>query len=401
LFGAKAFRLIGHYYFFGGAVAEKKLEVKKRKARNYPAWTFEQALTLPEAINRIASGEKVSRLTLFKALDKSPTSSASQNLITNSSKYNLTKGSFSAEYLELTTQGRILTEGSNTKIEKFEVAFDCAVKSIPIFQTLYETYKGKKLPAHEVFADTVREQDPGIEDPRECIDIFVVNCRYLGLLQSIAGAETLVSEDTRRDELRRESPTIDVAVGNLGGSTFHLQTESDLSKVGDKATSWDEKCFYITPIGEDGSPERRHSDLFLNYLVEPALRSLKMTVVRADMIGNAGLITSQILEHILKCRLCIVDLSFHNPNVFYEMAIRHASNRPIVQIARKRDRLPFDVGQVRTVIIDDSDVYAMIPNIEFYRSEIATQAKGALDGQSSNPISIFFPGTHFEMKKNI
>lgn len=380
-------------------MAVKKVESKKRRARNYPAWTFEQALTLPEAINRIASGEKVSRLTLFKALDKSPTSSASQNLITNSSKYNLTKGSFSAEYLELTVYGRILTEGIYTKIERFEAAFECAVKSIPIFQMLYDTYKGKKLPAHEVFADTIREKDPGIEDPRECIDIFVVNCRYLGLLQSIAGAETLVSEDTRRDELRREAPALDAAVSNLEGATFHLQDE-EFGKIGGKATTWEDKCFYITPIGDEGTPERRHSDLFLNYLVEPALRSLKMTVVRADMIGNAGLITSQILEHILKCRLCIVDLSFHNPNVFYEMAIRHASNRPIVQISRKRDRLPFDVGQVRTVIIDDSDIYALIPNIESYRSEIATQAKGALDGQSSNPISIFFPGTQFEMKKN-
>jgi hypothetical protein len=377
----------------------KKVESKKRKARNYPAWTFEQALTLPEAIGRIASGERVSRLTLFKALDKSPTSSASQNLITNSAKYNLTKGSFVAEYLELTAYGRILTEGAYTKIDRFEAAFQCAIKSIPIFQTLYETYKGKKLPAHEVFADTIREKDPEIQDPRECIDIFVVNCRYLGLLQSIAGAETLVSEDARRDELRREYASVDIAASSLEGSTFHLQEDGFNGGAG-KSSAWDDKCFYITPIGEDGSPERRHSDLFLNYLVEPALRSLKMTVIRADMIGAAGLITSQILEHILKCRLCIVDLSFHNPNVFYEMAIRHASNRPIVQIARKRDRLPFDVGQVRTVMIDDSDIYALIPNIESYRSEIATQAKGALDGQSSNPISIFFPGTQFEMRKD-
>jgi hypothetical protein len=338
-------------------------------------------------------------LTLFKALDKSPTSSASQNLITNSAKYNLTKGSFVAEYLELTAYGRILTEGAYTKIDRFEAAFQCAIKSIPIFQTLYETYKGKKLPAHEVFADTIREKDPEIQDPRECIDIFVVNCRYLGLLQSIAGAETLVSEDARRDELRREYASVDIAASSLEGSTFHLQEDGFNGGAG-KSSAWDDKCFYITPIGEDGSPERRHSDLFLNYLVEPALRSLKMTVIRADMIGAAGLITSQILEHILKCRLCIVDLSFHNPNVFYEMAIRHASNRPIVQIARKRDRLPFDVGQVRTVIIDDSDIYALIPNIESYRSEIATQAKGALDGQSSNPISIFFPGTQFEMRKD-
>lgn len=375
-------------------VIEKK---RSRKQRNYPAWTLEQSLPLAEAIQRYASGEKVNRLTLFKALDRSPTSSSSQNLITNSTKYRLSKGSFNAEYLELTPQGRVLSDPNSNAVERFTTAFDCAVKGIPIFSTLYETYKGKKLPAHEVFADTIRENDPDIDDPRECIDIFVVNCRYLGLLQSIAGAETLVSEDARRDELRRLTPTKDITIGS-SPTTFHLPpSESGISAV-DKGASWDEKCFYITPIGEEGSEERKHSDLFLSYLVEPALRGLKLTVVRADQIGNAGLITSQIIEHILKCKLCIVDLSFHNPNVFYEMAIRHACNRPIVQICRKRDKLPFDVGQIRTVIIDDSDIYSLIPNLESYRSEIATQAKGALDGQSSNPISVFFPGTQFEMK---
>lgn len=378
----------------------KPNETKRtRKQRNYPAWTFEQSLSLAEAIQQFASGEKVNRLTLFKALDKSPTSSSSQNLITNSTKYGLTKGSFVADYLELAPAGRVLTDPKSNSVERFETAFECAIKSIPIFTTLYETYRGKKLPAHEVFADTIREKDPDVDDPKECIDIFVVNCRYLGLLQSIAGAETLVSEDARRDELRRKLPAKDIAIGGLA-TTFHFPKESDVLRAADKAGTWDEKCFYITPIGEDGSDERRHSDLYLSYLVEPALRGLKLSVVRADQIGNAGLITSQIIEHILKCRLCIVDLSFHNPNVFYEMAIRHASNRPIVQICRKKDRLPFDVGQVRTVIIDDSDIYSLIPNLESYRSEIATQAKGALDGQNSNPISIFFPGTQFEMKNN-
>lgn len=375
---------------------EKK---RTRKQRNYPAWTFEQSLFLAEAIQQFASGEKVNRLTLFKALDKSPNSSSSQNLITNSTKYGLTKGSFSAEYLELTPAGRVLTDPKPNNIERFETAFECAIKSITIFTILYETYRGKKLPAHAVFADTIREKDPDVVDAKECIDIFVVNCRYLGLLQSIAGAETLVSEDARRDELRRELPAKDIAIGGLP-TTFHLSKEPDALRTADKTGGWDEKCFYITPIGEDASEERRHSDLYLSYLVEPALRGLKLSVIRADQIGNAGLITSQIIEHILKCRLCIVDLSFHNPNVFYEMAIRHASNRPIVQICRKKDRLPFDVGQVRTVIIDDSDIYSLIPNLESYRSEIATQAKGALDGQSSNPISIFFPGTQFEMKNN-
>ena len=62
-------------------------------ARPYPAWTFESSLVLARAIQDHASGERVARLTLLGKLDKSPNSSQTQNMITNSAKYGLTKGS--------------------------------------------------------------------------------------------------------------------------------------------------------------------------------------------------------------------------------------------------------------------------------------------------------------------
>src|SRR5438876_1166925 len=94
---------------------------KKRAQRSYPAWTFEQSLPLAKAIQQHASGEKVNRLTLFKALNKSPTSSSSQLLITNSTKYGLTKGSFVAEYLELTDYGRRITNENTPETERLQL----------------------------------------------------------------------------------------------------------------------------------------------------------------------------------------------------------------------------------------------------------------------------------------
>jgi hypothetical protein len=46
------------------------------------------------------------------------------------------------------------------------------------------------------------------------------------------------------------------------------------------------------------------------------------------------------------------------------------------------------------VVVDTTDIYTLIPKLETYRSEIATQVRAALaDGQTtSNPISVFFPG---------
>lgn len=99
-------------------------------------------------------------------------------------------------------------------------------------------------------------------------------------------------------------------------------------------------CFYIIPIGSTDSEQRKHSDLFLGSFIEPALQSSGLTVIRADSIDKPGIITRQIIEYIVKSRLVIVDLSCHNPNVFYELAIRHMMRLPIVQLIRKIDSIP-------------------------------------------------------------
>ena len=127
--------------------------------------------------------------------------------------------------------------------------------------------------------------------------------------------------------------------------------------------------------------------------MEPALQTFSMKVVRADAIDKPGMITRQIIEYILKARLVIADLSFHNPNVFYELALRHATRLPIVQIIRNGDRIPFDVQQMRTVVIDTSDIYTLVPKIETYRSDIGSKVRSALsaDSEIDTPKSTYFP----------
>jgi hypothetical protein len=152
-------------------------------------------------------------------------------------------------------------------------------------------------------------------------------------------------------------------------------------------------CFYVTPIGEVGSEQRRHSDLFLSTFVEPALAPFGLKVVRADAIEKPGMITRQVIEYLLRSRLVVADLSFHNPNVFYELALRHAARLPVVQIIRAGDRIPFDIHQMRTIPIDNTDIYSLVPKIETYRSEIGNQVRSALaaDREVDTPVSIYFP----------
>ena len=66
---------------------------KTRLIRSFPASTFQDALILAEAFQKYAAGQtRVRKLTLFDKIGKSPDSGPSRQLITNSSRYGLTKG---------------------------------------------------------------------------------------------------------------------------------------------------------------------------------------------------------------------------------------------------------------------------------------------------------------------
>jgi hypothetical protein len=360
---------------------------RTRQARPYPAAPFEESLVLADAIQKFAAGEKVRRLTLLKQMDRSPTSSSTQMLITNSSKYGLTTGSYAADWIELTKDGKAASSPDADRISKLPAQFKLAIENTDPFRVLYEEYKNKKLPSHDVLKDVLREQGVPEEHISECVDTFIVNSKFLGLLQTIAGSEVLVSIEQLLDEGAGSGKSSAVVTSSAAAM------RSAVLDSGSK-TKWENVCFYISPIGDEDSEIRKHSDLFLSSIVEPSLEEFGLIVVRADMIGEAGMITSQVLEHVMRAKLAIVDLSWHNPNAFYEMAIRHACKLPIIQVCRRADRLPFDVNQVRTVVIDTTDIYTFTPRLETYRSEIASQVRAVLKDPiaNSNPLTVFFPG---------
>jgi hypothetical protein len=369
---------------------------RSRTARPYPASSFTDALTLGDAIMRFASGDKVRRLTLLQQMNRSPTSGPTKAMITNSGKYGITTGSYAAEHLELTETGRVAVDPSAAPVDRMKASFDLAVTGVAPFKVLYEHYKGKRLPEREIMKDVLADSPIEVPDLDECVDTFTVNVKDLKLLRTIGGAETLISIEQAMEEAAKAAPAGRENVVPPGSSLHATVTAFEKKRASPeqgKSLDWAKICFYITPIGSDDSEERKHSDLFISSLVQPALEELGLKVIRADGIGEPGMITSQILEYLKRSRLAVADLSYLNPNVFYEVALRHALRLPVVQIIRKADRLPFDVNQARTLVFDTSDIYSLVPKLQTYRAEIATQARKALEDPESvgNPVSVFYP----------
>ncbi len=144
-------------------------------------------------------------------------------------------------------------------------------------------------------------------------------------------------------------------------------------------------CFIICPLDQAGSEIRKRSDKVLKHVLDPVLKKLKYKAIRADQVPKAGLITSQVINLIIESPLVIADLTGGNPNVFYELAIRHASGKPYIQIIEKGEKIPFDIGVVRTVEIDHTD----LDSVEEVKSMISSWVKEFEKGHvPDSPISV-------------
>lgn len=372
------------------ASARKAKSTRARRTKLFPAASFEESLSIANAIQKHAAGQKVRRLTLFDQMGKSPDSGPSRMLIVNSNKYGLTKGSYTSEHLELTADGRLVTGSDTAPRDKLKARFKLAIEKVAPFKALYDAQKGNRLPVNSVLEDLTRDNEIPDADVKECVEMFIVNAKYLGVLKPIAGAERIIPLEQALEEIPSKP-------SDAQSEEPDISSESGAGDVKTKETpvlqDWDKTCFYISPIGESETEHRHHADLFLGSIVEPALEEFGLSVIRADKIGKAGMITAQILEYILKSKLVIADLSYHNPNVFYELSLRHVCRLPIVQIIRKIDKIPFDLDQFRTIQVDTTSIYTMVPNLQTYKAEIATQVRMALKDPDSvdNPISTYYP----------
>jgi hypothetical protein len=143
-------------------------------------------------------------------------------------------------------------------------------------------------------------------------------------------------------------------------------------------------CFVISPFGAEGSDVRDTADKVLKHVITKAL-SGTYKVQRADEIAKPGLITVRVVERLLDAPLVIADLSDGNANVYYELAIRHAANKPVIHILTEGQDAPFDVKDMGFITYNLKDP----DSIDKAQEKIRVQASAIEKGEKqTTPVQV-------------
>ena len=110
------------------------------------------------------------------------------------------------------------------------------------------------------------------------------------------------------------------------------------------------KCFIITPIGNENSDTFRKAKGVIESVIKPTLKEFGFDDIKpAYEINVSGMINTQIINRIIDDDLVITNLTGNNPNVMYELCLRHVVAKPIIHICEEGTTLPFDIKDNRTI----------------------------------------------------
>ncbi|WP_425147702.1 hypothetical protein [Deinococcus sp.] len=142
-------------------------------------------------------------------------------------------------------------------------------------------------------------------------------------------------------------------------------------------------CFVIMAIGDQSDSGRvvsstelrtKYNDLIKEAIIKAAPN---MEIIRADAVAMPGSITSDVIGRIIHSDLVVADITYPNPNVFYELGLRHATKSGTIIIKDKQGpRAPFDIANLRYIEYDNT-----VSGLK----ELSESMRGFIDFTFANP----------------
>ena len=147
-------------------------------------------------------------------------------------------------------------------------------------------------------------------------------------------------------------------------------------------------CFVLMPFGKkfDDSGRPIDFDRIYDEIIAPGVQKADLEPIRADEEVVGGFIHKAMFERLMLCDYAVADLTTANPNVFYELGIRHGI-RPhsTVLLFGKGTRLPFDVAPLRALPYA-IDTFGSPTTVDADRDALATRLIECRNPAEDSPL---------------
>jgi hypothetical protein len=208
-----------------------------------------------------------------------------------------------------------------------------AVLSAPVISEVYGHYRGENLPDAQFFHNAL-------------VDTFSVPADKVGefqeiFIESLKAAELLTEQDGK-------TRILDVSRGSkVTGTPTATMKKLEKSVKIDSGDS----CFvmmpFAAPLGD-----------YYSKIYKPAIEKAGLRPIRADAdIFGTGKIIDQIWSGINSAKVLVAELTTRNPNVFYELGLAHALEKPVVLVSSNEADVPFDLKHIRVIYYDVTDPF--------------------------------------------
>lgn len=130
--------------------------------------------------------------------------------------------------------------------------------------------------------------------------------------------------------------------------------------------------------------------IYADYL-RPALEAAGLEVFRADEEEAAGSILTDMFQELLVADLVVAELTLDNPNVWYELGVRHAlRSRGVILVQSARDKQPFDIYTERKLRYSLKDGAPDPATLEDDRRRLTAMARSTLESWFGHRVSPVF-----------
>ncbi|HMM32502.1 MAG TPA: hypothetical protein PKB13_12090 [Clostridia bacterium] len=116
-------------------------------------------------------------------------------------------------------------------------------------------------------------------------------------------------------------------------------------------------CFVIMPFSDPDPYPKGHFDKVYRDIFAPAITEAGFEPFRVDEDFRSSSILAKIVEGLVTAPMALCDLSARNPNVLYELGVRHAFDMPVVLVCECGSNSIFDLSDIATVSYRKERIY--------------------------------------------